>query len=64
MVHLEPTIGTAAVAGGEPVVSLKKFGTGEILPEEDDLKKTASTEVKEQSLAEVREEQQREAEKE
>ena len=46
-------------------MSLKKFGTGDILPEDEDLKKTATTEQdKEQALAQVREEQQKEAEKE
>ncbi len=45
-------------------MSLKKFGTGEILPEDEDLKKTSSQEERERSLADVREEQQREAEKE
>lgn len=43
---------------------MRKYGTGEILPEEDDIKKESSVVDKEQSLAEVREEQQREAEKE
>lgn len=47
-------------------MSLKKFGTGEILPEADDIKKSAATEQdKEKVLAEVREEQeQQEADKE
>jgi hypothetical protein len=47
-------------------MSLKKFGTGEILPEEDEglTKQAANREEREQSLADVIEEQQREAEKE
>lgn len=45
-------------------MGLKKFGTGEVLSEDDDMQKTASSEDKEQSLQEVREEQAREAEKE
>lgn len=41
---------------------MRKYGVGEILLEEDDLKRTASQEDKAKSLAEVREEQQRAAE--
>lgn len=37
---------------------MRKYGTGEILPEENDVKKTASTEDREQVLAEVVQEQQ------
>jgi hypothetical protein len=38
-------------------MSLRKFGTGEILPEADDVQKTASKADREQVLAEVVEEQ-------
>lgn len=46
---------------------MKKFGVGEVILDEEDqqsIDKTASTESREKSLAEVREEQQREAEQE
>jgi hypothetical protein len=43
---------------------MRKYGTGEILPEDDDIKKTSTVEERERSLQEVREEQQRAAEKE
>ena len=37
---------------------MRKYGTGEILPEEDDIKVQASKEDKDQVLAEVVQEQQ------
>lgn len=39
-------------------MSLRKFGTGEILPEEDDIQVKASKEDRDQVLAEVVQEQQ------
>jgi hypothetical protein len=38
-------------------MTLRKFGTGEILPEEGDVQKTATSEPREQVLAEVVKEQ-------
>lgn len=48
-------------------MSMRKHGTGEIILDDEDkqsIDKTASTESKEKSLEEVRQEQQQEAEKE
>lgn len=37
-------------------MTIRKHGTGEVLPEEDDIKKASSQEQRDESLAEVRKE--------